>query len=73
MTHVSCPDCRLRFTAGAAAYLVACPKCGETLQAQRRPDEVLGYRLHHLPDAFPSVPEAVAVAMPMPNPHRERL
>jgi hypothetical protein len=70
MTHVSCPGCRLRFAAAAVAHLVACPMCGESLQTQCRPDQVLGYRLENLGDASPSVPEAVAVALPVPGQYR---
>jgi predicted RNA-binding Zn-ribbon protein involved in translation (DUF1610 family) len=70
MSHVSCASCRLRFAAGASAYLVACPMCGESLQTQCRPGEVLGYRLDRLGDASPSLPEAVAVALPVPSQYR---
>ncbi len=72
VTHASCPDCQLRFADAEAAYLVACPSCGELLQTRCSPGEVLGYRLYHPAGAFPAVPEAVAVAMSTPSQHRER-
>ncbi len=71
MTHVACPDCRLRFAADTAAYLVACPCCGELLLTQCRPGDVLGYQLYRpadVPtDAARSFAEAIAVAMPTPD------
>jgi predicted RNA-binding Zn-ribbon protein involved in translation (DUF1610 family) len=70
MSHVSCPGCQLRFAAGDAAYLVDCPRCGESLQTQCRPDQVLGYRLEKLGDASPALPEAIAVALPVPGQYR---
>ncbi len=72
MTHVSCPDCRLRFTPAAAACLAACPACGETLQTLPGPGGAVGFRLFRLDDVPQSLPEAIAVAMPTPGPHAGR-
>jgi hypothetical protein len=72
MTHVSCPDCRLRFTPAAASYLPACPNCGEPLTRLGGPAEVIGFRLYELDDALQSLPEALEVAMPAPDPHAGR-
>lgn len=72
MTHVSCPGCRLRFGADTAAYLVACPCCGELLQTQCRPGDVLGYQLHRPAEDSSSFAEAIAVALPTPDQQRER-
>ncbi len=72
MTHVSCPDCRLRFAADTAAYLVACPCCGELLLTQCTPGDVLGYQLYRPADGSPSFAEAIAVALPTPDQQRER-
>jgi hypothetical protein len=66
MTHASCPDCRLRFSAGAAAYLVVCSNCGGPVHITNSPAEVFGYRLEHPSVAASSLGEAVAVAMPLP-------
>jgi hypothetical protein len=68
MTQRFCPDCRLRFTPAAAAYLPACPECGEPLQPLRELERAVGFRLFRLDDARHSLPEAVAVAMPTPDP-----
>jgi hypothetical protein len=68
MTQASCPDCRLRFTPAAAAYLPACPTCGEPLQALSRLDEAVGFRLFDPDDAPHSRPQAIAVALPTPSP-----
>jgi hypothetical protein len=68
MTHVCCPDCRLRFTPAAAAHLVACPGCGEPPQTLAGLDGMLGFRLFRLEDVPHSLPEAVAVSLPIPDP-----
>ena len=68
MTHAMCPDCRLRFTPAASAYLPACPTCGEPLQPAAGVAGVVGYRLFRLEDAPRTLPEAIAVSMPIPDP-----
>ncbi len=67
MTHVGCPSCRLRFTAVAAAYLVACPECGRPPEPMVG-EALVGSRLFVLEDVPPVVPEAVAVSIPIPDP-----
>jgi hypothetical protein len=69
MTHVSCPDCRLRFSPAATAYLPACPECGGPLQPLGALEGAVGLRLFRVDGAKHSLPEAVAVAMPTPGPH----
>lgn len=66
MTHACCSDCRLRFTPAATAHLLACPTCGEPLQPLAGPAGAVGYRLFRLQDAPHSLPQAVAVSMPIP-------
>ncbi len=70
MTHACCPDCRIRFTPAATAYLVSCPACGEPLQVLAALAGALGYRLFRLEDAPYSLPEAIAVSVPVPLPDR---
>jgi hypothetical protein len=70
-THAGCPSCRLRFTAAAAAYLVACPECGRPLQPIAGADGVVGFRLFSPEDVPHALPEAVAVSIPMPDPARD--
>lgn len=68
MTHVACPDCRLRFTSAAAAYLVACPECGQPPQSITDAEAVVGFRLLGLEDVPHKLPEAAAVSIPIPDP-----
>lgn len=68
MTHVGCPSCRLRFTAAAAAYLVACPECGRPPQPIAGAEGVVGFRLFVLENVPQELPEAVAVSIPIPDP-----
>jgi hypothetical protein len=72
MTHVCCPDCRLRFTPAAAAYLVACPKCDEPPQTLAGVERVVGFRLFRPGDVPHSLPQAVAVSIPIPDPGGDR-
>jgi hypothetical protein len=67
MTHVCCPDCRLRFTPAAAGELVACPQCGEPPQTEAGLEATVGFRLFRLEDAPQSLPEAVAGSVPIPD------
>ena len=45
MTHVCCPRCRLRFTPAAAAYITACPECGNSPQPIATLERTFGFRL----------------------------
>jgi hypothetical protein len=72
MTRGSCPDCRLRFTPAATAYLPACPVCGGPLRVLDRPDAAVGLRLFIPEHAPASSPEAIAVRMPIPDPSTVR-
>jgi len=71
MTRLCCPHCRLRFTPAAGAYLAACPQCGEPPQPAS-PQGVVGFRIFRLQDVPHSLPEAVAVALPVPDPGEAR-
>jgi hypothetical protein len=66
MTHLCCPRCRLRFTPAAAAHLVACPECGEPPRASSLQGTV-GFRIFRLEDVPHSLPQAVAVSIPIPG------
>ena len=68
MTPVCCPSCRLRFTPGAAAYLVTCPECGRPPERIASFEQVVGFRRVGPQDMPPSVPQAVAVSLPVPDP-----
>jgi hypothetical protein len=69
MIQTCCPSCRLRFT-GAVAYLLACPKCGEPPQQIHHLDDVVGFRLFTPHDRADSLPAAISVALPVPEPGR---
>jgi hypothetical protein len=68
MTHVGCPSCQLRFTAAAAAYLVACPECGRPPQPIGAAAAVVGFKLFVPEDLPGEMPEAVAASIPVPDP-----
>lgn len=68
MTRACCPDCRLRFTPAAAAYLVACPRCGEPLRTPTGLEGAVGFRLFRVEDVPHSLPEAGAVSIPIDDP-----
>lgn len=56
MTHLCCPNCRLRFTPAAAAYIVACPECGGVPHPIASLARTLGFRLvgpEELPHQLP--------------------
>jgi len=65
MTRLCCPRCRLRFIL-AAAYLDACPECGEPLRAASLRATV-GFRLMGPEDVPPLLPKAVAVSISLPH------
>jgi hypothetical protein len=68
MTYACCAGCRLRFSPAAAAFLTACPVCGEPPQPLGALAGAVGYRLFTLEDAPHTLPEAVEVSMPIPDP-----
>jgi hypothetical protein len=68
MTHACCARCRIRFAPPAAAYLTACPVCGEPLQPLAGLAAAVGYRLFRLEDAPRDLPEAIELSMPIPDP-----
>jgi len=68
MTQVACSSCRLRFTAAASAYLLACPQCGRPLHAITDAEGVVGFRLFVVEDVPRDLPQAVALSIPIPDP-----
>jgi predicted nucleic acid-binding Zn-ribbon protein len=65
MTRLSCPRCRLRFTAAATATITTCPDCGRQLQAVVSAEDTLGFRLATPVDPQPELPMAVEAALPI--------
>jgi hypothetical protein len=68
MKNACCPSCRIRFTPAAAAHVVACPQCGRPPQRAGGLKEIVGFRLFTLEEVLDTLPEAVAVSMPVPDP-----
>lgn len=68
MTHICCPQCRLRFTTAAAAYITACPECGESPQPIASLERTFGFRLVGPEDLPREPPYATAVSIPLPDP-----
>jgi hypothetical protein len=64
--QLCCPRCRLRFTPAAAAYISACPECGDPPQTIANRRWTSGFRLvgpADLPDELPNAP-AVPTGFP---------
>jgi hypothetical protein len=72
MTRLSCPSCRLRFTAAATATITTCPECGRHLESVITAADTLGFRLFAPLDAQPELPMAVAAALPTSVLHPDR-
>jgi hypothetical protein len=67
MAHLCCPDCRLRFTPAASAYISSCPECG-TQPQQITSEGAVGFRLVGPEDLPIDLPEAIAASLPPPEP-----
>jgi hypothetical protein len=73
MTHTCCPSCRLRFTPAAAAYLTACPECGNAPQTIAGLERTFGFgliRLDDLPHELPCAAAAAVITLPERDPAR---
>jgi ribosomal protein L32 len=70
--YVACPNCRLRFSSAAAAQLVACPECGRAPQSIADAESLVGFRLVTVEDLPRTLPEALAVSLPVPDLGGER-
>jgi hypothetical protein len=66
-TRKCCASCRIRFTAASAAYLSACPACGESLEPLAGLAGAMGYRLFTQEDTAGALPDAIEVSMPVPE------
>ena len=67
MTNLCCPRCRLRFTPAAAAYITACPECGDSPQAMTSLERTFGFRLVGPEDLPHELPHATAVSIAFPE------
>jgi hypothetical protein len=67
-THRCCPRCRVRFTAAAAEYIIACPECGGSPQPIARLELTFGFRVIGPEDLPHELPYATAVSIALPRP-----
>jgi hypothetical protein len=72
MTNLCCPRCRLRFTPAAAAYITACPECGDPPQANASRERTLGFRLVGPEDLPHELAYGTAVSISFTEPGRAR-
>jgi hypothetical protein len=63
MSYVCCSPCRLRFTPAGAAYITACPECGNSPQPIATLERTLGFRLVGPEDLPHELPRASAIAI----------
>jgi hypothetical protein len=68
MTHLCCPPCRLRFTPAAAAYIAACPDCGDTPQSVGSLERTVGFRLVGPKDHPHDLPYATTTSIRLSEP-----
>jgi hypothetical protein len=68
MTRLSCPSCRLRFSAAATATLTTCPECQRPVDEVDSATALIGYRLFAPTPLDPALPMAAEAALPIPDP-----
>jgi len=68
MIRLCCPRCRLRFTPAAAAYITACPECGDSPEPITSRERTLGFRLVGPEDLPHELPYATAGSLTFPEP-----
>lgn len=66
MKHLCCPGCGLRFRRAAGTYLTACPECGLPPKPVDGAESVIGFRLLGPQTTPHPMPEATAIASPVP-------
>lgn len=72
MGQLCCPNCRLRFTPAAAAYIVACPECDEPPRPIASLERALGFRLVGPEDLPHELPYVAARSVVLPEPEARR-
>jgi hypothetical protein len=68
MTHVACPNCRLRFALAAAGSVLACPGCGRPPQPGLDAESVVGFRVFVPEGLHEEPPEAEVVSIMLIDP-----
>jgi hypothetical protein len=72
MSNAGCASCRLRFTRAQAAYLGNCPLCAQPMGQFANHEQIIGFRLY-TPEPFNEpLQTAVAISLPVPDPHGYR-
>jgi hypothetical protein len=72
MSHLCCHHCRVRFTAEAATYLLACPECARPTDRMNHSEDLLGFRLFDPLDISDLVTRGPEAPPPEPGPRRNR-
>jgi hypothetical protein len=68
MSGICCRHCRLRFTAEAARYLIACPDCERPTVAVEQSRALVGFRLFDPLDLTDLVADRCDVSPARPRP-----
>jgi hypothetical protein len=68
MSQLCCPHCRLRFTPAAAAYILACPECGDSPQPIVSLEQTFGFSVVGPEDLPDELPYSTAVLITFPEP-----
>jgi hypothetical protein len=71
-SHLCCPHCRVRFTAEAATYLLACPECERPTSRVEEPRGLIGFRLFDPLDLTDMVTNGREVSPGRPRPRGRR-
>lgn len=72
MTLSCCYHCRVRFTAAATQYLIACPECARPTVRVEKPQELVGFRLFDPLDLTDMVTDGREVSPARPGPGGRR-
>ena len=68
MSHACCRKCRVRFTAEAATYLIACPECERPIERIEEARRLLGFRLFDPLDLTDMVANGLGASPANPRP-----
>jgi hypothetical protein len=72
MSHLCCDHCRVRFTAEAATYLLACPECERPTSRVEESWRLIGFRLFDPLDLTDMVADGREVSPAPPGPRGRR-
>ena len=72
MSYLCCHHCRVRFSAEAATYLLACPECERPTARVQGPESLIGFRLFDPLDLTDVVVDGRRVSPAKPRPRGRR-